>query len=95
MAKRKLEPDELRRMVDAERVSILSELSELAKEDAAAREKEAKRQARYNRQASRLLMRGKGLIPVVQMADALSWNRQHAHRAIREAETVSKNGKVS
>ena len=41
--------------------SILDELSQLAKEDAAAREKEAKRQARYNRQVSRLLLRGKGL----------------------------------
>lgn len=95
MAKQKLETDELRRLVDAERASILDELSQLAKEDAAAREKEAKRQARYNRQVSRLLVRGKGLIPVVQMADALSWNRQHAHRAIRDAEPASKNGKPS
>jgi hypothetical protein len=95
MAKRKLEPDELRRLVDAERASILEELAQLANEDAVAREKEAKRQARHNRQVSRLLVRGKGLIPVVQMADALRWNRQHAHRAIREAETASKNGKLS
>jgi hypothetical protein len=93
MAKRKLEPDELRRLVDAERASILGELAELAKEDAVAREKEAKRQARYNRQVSRLLVRGKGLIPVAHMADALDWNRQHAHRAIRDAESASKNGK--
>jgi hypothetical protein len=49
LAKRKLEPDELRQLVEAERASILDELSALAKEDAAAREKEAKRQARYNR----------------------------------------------
>lgn len=41
MAKRKLEPDELRQLVDAKRESILAELAELAKEDAAAREKEA------------------------------------------------------
>jgi hypothetical protein len=96
MAKRKLVTDELRRLVDAECVSILDELSQLAKEDVAAREKEAKRQARYNRQVSRLLVRGKkGLIPVVQMAYALSWNRQHAHRAIRDAEPASKNGKPS
>ena len=61
MAKRKLETDELRRLVDAERASILDELSQLAKEDAAAREKEAKRQVRYNRQVSRLLVRGRAL----------------------------------
>ena len=76
-------------------MSILDELSQLAKADAAAREKEAKRQARYNRQVSRLLLRGKGLIPVSHMADALSWNRQHAHRVISEAETGSENGKVT
>ncbi len=39
LAKRKLEPDELRQLVDAERASILEELSQLAADDAAAREK--------------------------------------------------------
>jgi hypothetical protein len=33
-----------------------------------------------------LLLRGKGLLSVVEMADALGWTRQIAHRAIREAE---------
>lgn len=81
--------------MEAERASILAELSGLAAEDEAAREKEAKRQARHNRQAGRVLVRGKGLIPVVEMAGALRWNRQHAHRAIREAELRGKDGNGS
>ena len=86
MAKRKLEPHELRRLVEEERENILADLAELAKDDRTAREKEAKRQARSRRQVGRLLVRGKGLIPVVEMAAALGWTRQLTHRAIREAE---------
>jgi hypothetical protein len=29
------------------------------------------------------------------MVDDLSWNRRHAHRAIRDAQLASKNGKPS
>ena len=86
MAKRKLEPHELRRLVEEERENILADLAKIAEEDEAAREKEAKRQARHKRQVGRLLLRGKGLIPVVEMAAAVGWTRQLTHRAIREAE---------
>lgn len=86
MAKRKLEPHELRRLVEEERENILADLADIAEDDRAAREKEAKRQARSRRQVGRLLLRGKGLIPVVEMAAALGWTRQLTHRAIREAE---------
>lgn len=86
MAKRKLEPHELRRLVEEERENILADLAGIAEDDRAAREKEAKRQARSRRQVGRLLLRGKGLIPVVEMAAALGWTRQLTHRAIREAE---------
>ena len=86
MAKRKLEPHELRRLVEEERENILADLARIAEEDVAAREKEAKRQARNKKQVGRLLLRGKGLISVVEMAAALGWTRQLTHRAIREAE---------
>ena len=86
LTKRKLEPEELRRLVADERREILAELTRLASDDESARAKEAKRQARSKREAGRLLLRGKGLLSVVEMAGALGWTRQIAHRAIREAE---------
>lgn len=95
MAKRKLEPHELRQLVEEERENILADLARIAEEDEAAREKEAKRQARFRKQAGRLLLRGKGLIPVVEMASALGWTRQLTHRAIREAEMRHKDANVS
>ena len=95
MAKRKLEPHELRQLVEEERENILADLSRLAEEDEAAREKEAKRQARFRKQAGRLLLRGKGLISVVEMAAALGWTRQLTHRAIREAEMRHNDVNVS
>lgn len=95
MAKRKLEPHELRQLVEEERENILADLSKIAEDDEAAREKEAKRQARFRKQAGRLLLRGKGLIPVVEMAGALGWTRQLTHRAIREAEVRHKDANVS
>ena len=95
MAKRKLEPHELRQLVEEERENILAELAKIAEEDEAAREKEAKRQARFRKQAGRLLLRGKGLIPVVDMAAALGWTRQLTHRAIREAEMRRNDANVS
>ena len=95
MAKRKLEPHELRRLVEEERVNILADLAKIAEEDEAAREKEAKRQARYRRQVGRLLLRGKGLISVVEMSAALGWTRQLTHRAIREAEMRRNDAKVT
>ena len=95
MAKRKLEPHELRQLVEEERENILADLSRIAEEDEAAREKEAKRQARFRKQAGRLLLRGKGLIPVVEMAAALGWTRQLTHRAIREAEMRHNGANVS
>jgi predicted Rossmann fold nucleotide-binding protein DprA/Smf involved in DNA uptake len=95
VAKRKLEPHELRQLVEEERENILADLARIAEEDEAAREKEAKRQARFRKQAGRLLLRGKGLIPVVEMASALGWTRQLTHRAIREAEMRHKDANVS
>jgi hypothetical protein len=95
VAKRKLEPHELRQLVEEERENILADLSRIAEEDEAAREKEAKRQARFRKQAGRLLLRGKGLIPVVEMAAALGWTRQLTHRAIREAEMRHNDANVS
>ena len=95
MAKRKLEPHELRQLVEEERENILADLSKIAEDDEAAREKEAKRQARFRKQAGRLLLRGKGLIPVVEMAAALGWTRQLTHRAIREAEMRRNDANVS
>ena len=53
----------------------------------------AKRQARL--QVGRLLLRGKGLISVVEMAAALGWTRQLTHRAIREAEMRHNDANVS
>lgn len=86
MANRELRGEELRSVIEQERSEVLETLAKLSKADDAAREKEMARRARFQRDVAITLLRGKGIVPVVQMAEALGWTRQMAHRAIREAE---------
>jgi hypothetical protein len=89
MAGRALPPGELRQVIEQEKRDVVAALERLAAADAKAREAEKKRQRRFRQDVGRLLLRGKGIVPVVQMAMALGWTRQMAHRAIREAEEES------
>jgi hypothetical protein len=88
MSGRALAKGELRSLIESERNDVLTALSKLSEADDEARKREGQRQGRFQRDVARELLKGKGIVPVVAMAQALGWTRQMTHRAIREAENA-------